>query len=298
MAKVEAGKDARHGGEHDRPLQPQAALDLSRPRLPPDTPFVTLSEALTWIAFGVSMDSDQLHEVLGLDNIGECVPQEAIKNAVAQLTALGGGGKITMRGKYRERRNDDERTLLTTTIEALKLEDYRQFSYLDDELRHGEGLLFWRDEDGSTLDYVMGGGRKDSFLHVKVDRADLLREFRPHGLMGWEPEAIHWSDLDSPLLARAKQLASEAEADEWWNWPQAVAWVGARSLEHIATMRLSAEPRTRQSDYDPAVALGAEHYLGSAYCADPQEAERDLQRAIERGDIRTLGARNRRWAFA
>jgi hypothetical protein len=102
-------------------------------------------------------------------------------------------------------------------------------------------------------------------------------------------DAIHWSDLEPRSLEKAQQLAREAQGEKWWNWPQAVAWVGARNLEHIATMRLCAEPWKDRHDHDPAVALGSELILASAYCADLGEAEKDLMRAIERGAIKTVG---------
>lgn len=273
----------RYGIDWANPAPP-----ADKPLMPPEAQFVTLSHALTWIAFGVSMGNDHLHEVLSQDRYGENDPQEAVTAALDKLLASAGRERIALRGKYRADRDDDGAKLDTSPIEPIKLEDYRQFSYLDDELRHGKGLLFWHETSGQVFHDVFGGGRKDAFVQVKVDRAELLREFRPHGPMGWEPEAIHWSDLAPPDLERATQLAREAEADEWWNWPQAAIWVGCRSLEHVATMRLCADP-WKGNGYDPAVALGAEHHLGIAYCSDPVGATEDLQRAIERGEIRTLG---------
>ena len=41
---------------HDAQSKPEPV----KRRLPPDTPFVTLSEALTWIAFGFALDRDSL----------------------------------------------------------------------------------------------------------------------------------------------------------------------------------------------------------------------------------------------
>lgn len=273
----------RYGIDWANPAPPADALTL-----PPEGQFVTLSHALSYIAFGVSMGNDHLHEVLNLDRYGEHDPQEAIAAALDELLASAGSERVAFRGKYRAHRDEGDASLLTDKIEAIKFDDYRQFSYLEEELRHGKGLLFWHDGSGQVFHDLFGGGRKDSFVQVTVNRADLLRQYRPHGLMGWEPEAVHWSDLDASQLARAEQLAREAEADEWWNWPQAATWVGARNLEHIATMRLCAEP-WKGIGYDPAVALGAEHYLGLAYCADPETDQRLLQRAIEGATIRTLG---------
>ena len=273
----------RYGIDWANPAPP-----ADKPLLPPEAQFVTLSHALTWIAFGVSMDSDQLHEVLTLDLYGEHDPQEGIKAAVVQLVERGRAGRVAMEGKYRESHGDEKRTLLTAAIEPIKFANFRQFNYLSDELRHGEGLTWWRTAHAVT-DRLVSGGRADSFIEVDVNRADLLREFRPHGAMGWEPEAIQWSDLEPAQLARVKELAREAEADEWWNWPQALAWVGGRSVEHVATMRLCAEQWRGRDDHQFDVALGAERYLAQAYCGDNPAAEDDLQRAIERGAIRTLG---------
>lgn len=273
----------RYGIDWANPAPP-----ADKPSMPPEAQFVTLSHALTWIAFGVSMGNDHLHEVLSQDRYGEHNPQEAVTAALEKLLVSAGRERIALRGKYRADRDDDGAKLDTSPIEPIKFDDYRQFSYLEDELRHGAGLLFWHDSSGQVFHDVFGGGRKDAFVQVTVNRAELLREFCPHGPMGWEPEAIHWSDLTPSELERAGQLAREAEADEWWNWPQAAIWVGCRSLEHVATMRLCAEP-WRGNGYDPAVALGAEHHLGTAYCSDPVGATEDLQRAIERGEIRTLG---------
>lgn len=145
-------------------------------RLPPDDPFVTLSEALTWIAFNFSMDSDALHEIIEADNFRGKVPQEALKDAVARFTSLGTNEKIALRGKYRAGRSESARTALTAEIEPIKLADYRQFNYLHDELLHGSGLTWWRSERG-IVDRLVGDGRKDGYVGVTVNRNDLMREF-------------------------------------------------------------------------------------------------------------------------
>lgn len=145
-------------------------------RLPPDGPFVTLSEALTWIAFNFSMDNDALHEILEADSFSGRVPQEALKDAVARFTSLGTAEKIALRGKYRARRSEDARTALSAEIEPIKLADYRQYNYLNDELLHGSGLMWWRTQ-GGTVDRLVGDGRRDGYVGVTVNRSDLMREF-------------------------------------------------------------------------------------------------------------------------
>jgi hypothetical protein len=126
----------RYGIDWANPAPPSDA-----PTMPPEGQFVTLSHALTWIAFGVSMSNDHLHEVLSQDRYGERDPQEAIAAALDLLLASAGGERVAIRGKYRANRDDDAAKLHTVLIEAIKFADYRQFSYLEDELRHGRGLL-------------------------------------------------------------------------------------------------------------------------------------------------------------
>ena len=167
VAKVEADKSLTVAPPPDKPI------------LPPAEPFVTLSHALGWIAFGVSMNSGQLHEVLSQDLYGEHDPQEAIKAAVAQLVELGRGERIAMQGKYCSSHREEKHTLLTTPIEPIKLADYRQFNYLSDELRHGEGLTWWRTDEGVNRQIDKRRKARNSFTEVSVDRVNLLREFPP-----------------------------------------------------------------------------------------------------------------------
>lgn len=208
--------------------------DADTPALPPIAPFVSLSEAVSWIAFGVSMGSDDLHAVLAENDYGGHDPQESIRDAVAGLTGLGSGWKIAMRGKYREGHHANEKTLLTAYIEPIRLEDYRQFSYLSDELRHGEGLLFWRNPDGTILDFIIGEGRKDSFLQVTVNRAELLREFPPQ-----EPARLGQSYLRSDQSFNRDDPATIAP---WWSVNQTLAWIATRIpsyVEHIGNAETS-----------------------------------------------------------
>jgi hypothetical protein len=195
------------------------------PKLPPESPFIMLSEALTWIAFRVSMARDHLHEVLSLESYGGRVPQEAIKDAVAQLTALGSDGKVALRGKYQPSPNDDEKLLLTAKIDPIKLEDYRLFSYLEDELGYGEGLLFWRNADSSIIDRILGSGRKDSFLQVKVSRTDLLREFPPR--MPLQVEGFRF------LPGHNYTRDDPADTSPWWTVNQALAWIASRIPSYV-----------------------------------------------------------------
>src|SRR5688500_14188439 len=99
--------------------------------MPPDEQFVTLSHALSWIAFGVSMGKDHLHEVLGLHRYGDHEPQDEVAVALEKLCASAGSERIAVRSKYRLNRDVKLATLLTEKIEPIKFDDYRQFNYLE-----------------------------------------------------------------------------------------------------------------------------------------------------------------------
>ena len=198
-----------------------SAPPADKPLLPPEGQFVTLSHALSWVAFGVSMDSDQLHEVLTLDRYGEHHPQEAIKAALAELVELGRAGRVAMEGKYRESHRVDKRTLLTIAIEPTKFANFRQFNYLNDELKHGDGLWQWRQSKTVELRGNRRGGRLDSFIEVGVNRTDLLREFH--------------SESSENSLPIQKASETPTELPVWLNPYQVKAWVLYRDLALVAS---------------------------------------------------------------
>ena len=249
--------------------------DPGQQRLPPSEPFVTLSQALTWIAFGVAMDTDLVHALLCLDSYGGRVPQEAIKDAVVQLTANASGGNIAMRGKYWEGYRVEKRTLLTAPIEAVKLADYRQFNYLRNELRYGDGLTWWRNPDGVT-DRLVHGGRSDSFIEVSVDRADLLREY-PFGNSSERPPTMIVMPMpDGWGGADCKELPP------WLNPYQLVAWVQYRDLIIVAKA-------------DTWNGLAAQHMYGT----EPQNGRVvDLERALQEGLLTSYGLTKSSETFA
>lgn len=243
--------------------------DPAKPRHPPNEPFVTLSEALSWIAFGVSMDSDMMHAVLDLDKYNERVPQDAVKAALAKLVALGSAGKIAMRGKYRASRDEDETALLTEAIDPIKLEDYRQFNYIDDELRHGEGMLFWKMPDGAIFHDSFKSGRRDSYTRVRVSRDHLLREY--------PPQAAAITDL---TIFQPNHAFSRDDAETcmpWWSATQALAWIATRIPSYVEAVGRS--ETIGPSERTPLIVL---------VTCESQAAESDEGKAY-------LEARRHRW---
>ncbi len=143
-------------------------------RLPPDAPFVTLSEALTWIAFGFALDRDSLDRAISGHAFESTDPQAALSAAVAKLALRASGGQIAARGKYVESYSTDEKKVLTAQIDPVRFEDFAQFDILYDGLRYGTGLTW--NKGGSALERALQD-RRDAFRSVKISRADLLKLF-------------------------------------------------------------------------------------------------------------------------
>lgn len=153
------------------PYDAQSKPEPVKKRLPPDTPFVTLSEALTWIAFGFALDRDSLDRAISGHAFD---PQAKLSAAIAKLAVRASGGQIAMRGKYVESHSTDENKVLTEPIDPVRFENFAQFDILYDGLRYGTGLTW--EKRNNTLDRVLQD-RRDAFRSVKVNRADLLKLF-------------------------------------------------------------------------------------------------------------------------
>lgn len=156
------------------PYDAQSKPESVRKRLPPDTPFVTLSEAVTWIAFGFALDRDSLDRAISGHAFDATDPQAALSAAMAKLAVRASGGQIATRGKYVESHSTDENKVLTAPIDPVRFEDFSQFDILYDGLRYGTGLTW--EKRNNTLDRVLQD-RRDAFRSVKVNRADLLKLF-------------------------------------------------------------------------------------------------------------------------
>lgn len=111
-------------------------------RTPRDVTFVTLSEALSWVVFGISIDKDRLHLALGGLGIDATASQTAVRAAIEKLADLGTGSKIAMRGKYIFHYQDNELKIQTQAIDPIKLADFAQFDVLHEGLKFGNGLTW------------------------------------------------------------------------------------------------------------------------------------------------------------
>lgn len=149
-------------------------------QLPPEESFVSLSHAVTWIAFRHSVAGPDLSIILGVgkkrsneEAFQDQKIDEAIASAVRRLADFGLDQKITIHGRFFLDVLDDEIEILTQKIPAVRLADFRWFDTLDNSLHRGEGLAWARDR--RQVCYPTGDDRHYRF--VTVNRADLMREF-------------------------------------------------------------------------------------------------------------------------
>lgn len=158
------------------PYDARSKPEPVKKRLPPDTPFVTLSEAVTWIAFGFALDRGSLDRAISGHAFDATDPQATLADAMAKLAVRASGGQIAARGRYVESHSTDENEVLTAPIDPVRFEDFAQFDILYDGLRYGTGLTW--EKGNNTFDRVFQD-RRDSFRSVKVSRADLMKYYPP-----------------------------------------------------------------------------------------------------------------------
>jgi hypothetical protein len=149
--------------------------------LPPDNAFVTLSHAVSWIAFQHSVDGPHLSDALGigehrdpLDADEDAKNDNAIEDAIMRLTDRGSVGAIEIRGRHFRDVLHNEYEIFTIRIDPVRLADFRWFDSLDDSLHRGLGLAW--DRSRRQLCYP---GDDRHFRFVTVNRAELLQEFPP-----------------------------------------------------------------------------------------------------------------------
>lgn len=142
---------------------------------PSDKPYVELTEALTWAAFGLAMS----HEVFGFAELFRFGPfrdpswLENLERACASFSEKGGGDLLRVRGRYVEKYSDHEaaKSRDTVPLTAGQLRDFARYDSLNGGLEFGSGCT-WARPLGEILN-----GRFDGFRDVEVNRADLLRCF-------------------------------------------------------------------------------------------------------------------------
>jgi hypothetical protein len=135
--------------------------------------------------------------------------------------------------------------------------------------------------------FLLTGATRETLF----DRREVERHF-PHQQV--EPPEHHhgpilWGDLDPEDLPVLERLCAESHQDEWWTWPEAIAWMGSRDLKNIATIRFWAPEFSRRSGRGPADTLRTQASMAMQYCERESESKAELLKAIESGKVSTSG---------
>ena len=154
----------------------------------PNTKYVTLSESLSWLAFGDARERTALKKELAgqVFGISHKDAKQRLETAVARLTDAAHNGQVELQGKYVQPVSPnlsaplpDASSCLTQPIAPSKLRDFRLFDITIDGLRFGGGLAWLPDEKGSWT--VTTPKRTEAYAEVIAHRSHLMRAFSGGG---------------------------------------------------------------------------------------------------------------------
>ena len=141
--------------------------------------WITLSEALSWIAFEKQEDKYELKKRLAQSNYST-ENLLALESGLEQLTSKASNGKIRILGRCVSLCGGSDEGALTEDIPIAKMHDFRAFDITTDGLCHGEGLMWLprkSDEAQDDLRYTFRPVlRSEHYIDVKVDVVALRAE--------------------------------------------------------------------------------------------------------------------------
>lgn len=191
------------------PFDVDARPDELTYREPPDRPFVELSQALTWIAFAISMSRDEFSfmESCRFGPFAKGGWADALRTAMAGFSDQASAGNIRVRGRYVANYSDHTAAAQANTdyLSDTQLRDFASFDSLYGGLERGSGLVW----EGVVLERALSG-RGDGWRDVEVCRAELLNVFPP--TVREKPEQV---------TKRRKRPGPAPDPD----WPHAIAKV-------------------------------------------------------------------------
>ena len=144
-------------------------------RMPSEASRVPLSEAVTWIAFGIALDAERLERAIRWESLADGDLQGAqrqLETATATLLKAGADGLVPLYGRHVQAHG--ERGQRTEKIDPLTLDDYRKaLIFNHDNLYYGAGLMLWY--RAANESHLRGSERSDHFVNVTVERDALLK---------------------------------------------------------------------------------------------------------------------------
>lgn len=200
-------------------------------RKPSDASRVPLSEAITWIAFGVALDAERLERAIRWESLADGdlqAAQRQIEAATASLLKAGADGSVPLFGRHIEAHGEKGRR--TEKIYPLTLGDYSKALIVShDSLYYGEGLFAWYRAPNDR--HAHGSERSDHFANVTVDRAKLLQCFPPAEAVAGVPLAVTVGELTLP--GDDFDLNADVTVSPWWSLLQTVGWIATGSKAYV-----------------------------------------------------------------
>ena len=163
--------------------------------------FISLSEALSWIAFGKQDKKEALNTYLAKNDYDKNC-KEKLNNALESLLSKARGALITLEGKEITSKTTVTNNALTIKISSTAFKDFAAFSITDDGLYYGNGLL-WLPES-----IKVGKNYKFEYQQIEQDK-----------------HTTHYVDVDVNFSQLKKELQpgrqslpalSDAELKNWW----------------------------------------------------------------------------------
>jgi len=153
---------------------PPCSIVAISSRKPSDASRVSLSEALTWLAYGVALDAERFGRAIHWERLAGGDLQAAqgkLETGATLLLRAAADGLVPMFGRHVQ--TIGEKGAKTEPINPLALDDYRKVQIGHDTLHYGSGLLVSYRRPNDSV--VHGSERHDHFANVTVDRASLMR---------------------------------------------------------------------------------------------------------------------------
>jgi hypothetical protein len=146
--------------------------------------FISLSEALSWIAFGMQDKKEELIKYLAKKNYSEDC-KDKLNNALESLLSKARGALITLEGKEITSKTTVTNNALTIKISSTAFKDFAAFSITDDGLYYGNGLLWLPESIKVGKDYKFEYQQIEQHKHtthyvdVDVNFSQLIKELQP-----------------------------------------------------------------------------------------------------------------------
>jgi hypothetical protein len=163
--------------------------------------FISLSEALSWIAFGQQDKKEELIEYLAKKNYSEDC-KDKLNNALESLLSKARGKLITLEGKEITSKTTTTDNALTIKISSTAFKDFAAFDINTDGLSYGKGLLW--------LPTLVKNGKNCEFIYEHKEQHKITKHYTDVD--------VNFSQLKKELQPGRQSLPalSDADLEKWW----------------------------------------------------------------------------------